>query len=104
MPIVNTPTQAPADEMGDAERILLMRAADIVAVRWQQHGYGNPGGPRCAMGAIYESAEKYKGEPAIAARQLKKFLNMSVVSWNDIKGRTAAEVSAAMRAAARTRP
>ena len=103
MPIVNTPTQAPADDL-DKTGCVLMEAADIVDVRWRQHGYGYDGGPRCALGAISEICEVDYNLKEAAIERLGAFLGGSIQLWNDTPGRKAAEVSAAMRAAARTRP
>ena len=99
MPVVDTPTQAPSDDLDEVGRIL-MKAADIVDVRWQQFGYGELGGPRCARGAILESADAGPNL-SYAIDRLTKFLCMPIIYYNDTPGRKAAEVSAAMRAAAR---
>ena len=101
MPSDNNPAELSVDDLDEAGRIL-MKAADIVDVRWWQYSYGSPGGPRCARGAIIESADAGPNL-SYAIDRLTKFLGMPIIYYNDTPGRTAAEVSAAMRAAARMR-
>ena len=105
MPFDNSPAELPAiDDLDEVGRTL-MRAADIVDVRWCQDSYGVPGGPRCAAGALLEVTGGFPGSVWVSARdRLSRIVGNPISRWNDTKGRTAAEVSAAMRAAARTRP
>ena len=110
MPFDNSPAELPAIDDLDEEGHVLMRAAAIVAERWCQGELGDPGGVRCAIGAIIEAAggDSTFASPSFivhrAIMRLYHVVGRGVEGWNDAPSRKAAEVSAAMRAAARTTP
>ena len=106
MPFDNSPAELPAiDDLDEVGRALI-RAADFVDQGWCQGRFGEPGGPRCAVGAILEvTADRlpFGNVRHFAVARLTRFIGCRVQDWNDTKGRTVAEVAAAMRDAARTR-
>lgn len=84
--------------------VLDAAAAYLTLNGWQQLSMGQPGGPRCVMGAFKsvlgeESIVEAVSTPAYLA--LRNYLDDDWVSeWNDADGRTAAEVIEVLRAAA----
>ena len=92
-------------------RELLLRAADhIERYGWMQGELGPPGSRCCALGAIAAVQTTYWARSE-AATTLEAWLlrqrgsnsfdgGFSITFWNDTLGRTAAEVVAALRAAA----
>lgn len=97
-------------------RCALLKAADIVDERWMR-GWGSYGGRTCALGAISEAiggrdsghgiSSAWRNNPAgqKAAKLLAKMAGVGdpvyILHWNDRSVRGAAEVSAAMRKAAK---
>ncbi len=72
---------------------------------WQQGNAGIHGGPRCVSGALCSATFTGSGfaptEASLAlAIHLRVDRPLSLIRWNDAPGRTAAEVIAALRAAA----
>ena len=96
-----------ADVVTEPWRKVLLDAADYI----EAHGLAkntlcNERGQRCALGAIYESTVYDDGveTPAKigAHRRLTDYLGQPISSWNNAKGRTAAEVCDALRSCARS--
>ena len=98
-------TTAPAlDEVGQ----LLLKAAGVVRQRgWCQGSFEATDGRMCAVGALLHAAnccrsvtkfpESLNGAVGAFARQIDA---ENITVWNDVHGRTAAEVVAAFEAAA----
>lgn len=89
---------------------VLLRAAEIVEERWQQGSSGEPGGPRCAIGAIeeaiwgddYPGPERFSLALEVKVRVRHMFIG-SIALWNDAPGRTKEQVAAKLREAAATK-
>lgn len=102
VPVVTEVPEVPeVDEVGK----VLLAAADYLDVHgWHQGGMGpRCGGPVCALGAIH-NLDMPRETKMAAHKRLTRFVRCTVWKWNDVPGRTAAEVTAAMRAAARWCP
>ena len=91
-------------------RDVLLAAADhIEAHGWVQGKWGHKGEPCCAEGAIVAVLDGNGGIvfgelgplSAAAKQMLRNALGKAIPAWNDAPGRTAAEVVAALREAAR---
>lgn len=78
----------------------LLKAAEIVRERWNSSGYGLPGGPRCALGAIDEAAGGHLFSDSPAIYRLQNHIDTSIAVWNDTPGRTAEEVASVMESVA----
>ena len=81
---------------------VLEQAAAIVDERWQQLSYGTPGGPRCILGALEESAGlKWSSEAAAAQGFLRQVARTRrLARWNDRPGRRQKTVARKLREAA----
>jgi arginine/ornithine N-succinyltransferase beta subunit len=86
-----------------------LRAAADVLERdgWTQRNYVDRGGCRCMIGALAaatrEDLRTWNTVRVDAGRKaMRDFLHQNLASWNDAEGRTAAEVTAALREAANT--
>ena len=88
-------------------RDVLRHAALIIEERgWVQRVLSNAEGQVCALGAIYTAAtgeaygapDRYCDE---AAEALSEHVGADIEDWNDAQGRTAEQVIAALREAAR---
>ncbi len=96
-----------SDDMDTAD--VLDAAADYLRIHgWVQGKYGEDGAPRCAHGAIRAlGASNPVRWTAVAALNSTLGLDSSshsIEAWNDVQGRTAAEVvTALMEAATRVR-
>jgi hypothetical protein len=79
---------------------VLDAAADAVAVAWRQGAVWQPGEKPCAVEAIYAAAALT--ELGVAAMDaIRTHLGVvGIAAWNDVEGRTQAEVVAALREAA----
>ena len=109
MTVETRPVEVPAREKSVAD--VLRHAARIIEERgWCQGYFGTSSGPVCALGAVYAAGN---GDPIptyTTQRQweaidaLRDYLDVLMIPdishWNDMQGRTAAEVIAALRAAA----
>lgn len=80
---------------------VLLRAAEIVRERWKSGVYGEPGGGRCALGAL---SEALGNKPAVETKQSLALYHSlgvtSIMGWNDTPGRTQTEVVEALERAA----
>lgn len=83
--------------------ILLAAARHLERHGWTQGARGSRGTPCCAVGAIGVAAgSAHAAYEAVAV--VRQHLGVhGLSSWNDQRGRRAAEVTAALRGAARTR-
>lgn len=74
----------------------LLDAADYIEQHgWCQGRYGKDGGPRCASGAILSVSDE--GSWQLACERFKKVYDCAPCTFNDVPGRTVAEVCAALR-------
>lgn len=88
---------------------ILKKARSIVSTRWTKRSMGEKGGPRCAMGAIFEAGRSSTSEGVRKAQEVlqnvitKSGHNLSIIGFNDAYIRTQEEVvamfSKAIRAA-----
>jgi hypothetical protein len=87
----------------NADQRMLLDAADLIEERgWCQGSYSDQDGRVCAIGAIVRAGNHQHYRRAEAMMMM--VVGMSVVGWNDIKGRTKEEVITALRRAALEHP
>lgn len=89
-----------------AAMILRRAAARLISNGWQQHAFGEPGGPTCAGGAIhytcveagtYEQIENVEDE---ALKAVRRRTRLRLADWNDVPGRTLEDVILTLTGAA----
>lgn len=84
------------------KEILLAAATLLETKGWTQGEFKNDyNGKCCALGAINRST-KSNELSRVTCGHLQVYLNGSVIVWNDHPDRTAAEVTATLRACAET--
>jgi hypothetical protein len=80
---------------------VLQQAADYLEQHgWIQGGHGNHGGPRCVEGAILSVLGNHlyvSTAEAVHRLRLEVHTPLPLVRWNDQRGRSQAEVIAALR-------
>lgn len=82
---------------------ILLGAAEYLRVHGWVQRMGDPGGPRCAVGAVisvHQGPERLDAYAAFADAAGIDLRALSIGDWNDAPGRTAEEVIAAFERAA----
>ena len=93
-----------AEGKAESWRQVLLHAADLIdRVGWCQHTECDQSGRVCAAEALMSVAAHDVAAYAVAITRLSDSVAspVTVPEWNDAEGRTAAEVTGAMRACAR---
>lgn len=110
MPRDTYPPEVKTEEVLETWRLVLLEAAEIVRRGWCRGSLGNPGGPRCAIGAIGQAAEtpfggsyqeRFHNAVIAVARHLLPTYRVNehvgmVVCWNDRECQTAENVASTM--------
>jgi hypothetical protein len=105
--VFHRPCAPPSSEPLAIPDPVLVRAAEIVETRGLSQGPWRTGGPLCAAGAIGEASaslelSRAEMEDCVCgfARSLGGAAITDVHRWNDVPGRTAADVAEALERAA----